>query len=271
MNGYVHELAASGGSEVLIWICIFLTGAVAGVMNAVVGSGTLVTFPVLLLFGYPPLVANLSNTLGLVAGNVSSSIGYRHQAWEQSAALRRLIPASISGGVIGALLLFVLPGGLFRLAVPVLLAIGVVMVFVGPVVQRQAAVQSRTDASARRRHAVTSIALLGFVGVVGVYGGYFGASQGVLLTGLLGVLSAMSMQSILAVRTILVTAVNAVSSIIYLIVAPGAIDWSVVLLIMFGSAVGGTLGVRIGRRLSPTLLRVLIAILGVVAIAALVN
>src|SRR3954447_2425456 len=106
-------------------------------INTVVGSGTLVTFPVLLLFGYPPLVANVSNNIGLVGGNISGTIGYRAELAGQGAVLKRLLPASAVGGVTGALLLLVLPAAAFRAIVPALIALGLVLVVWGPAWQRR--------------------------------------------------------------------------------------------------------------------------------------
>jgi uncharacterized membrane protein YfcA len=120
-------------------LAILVAGLAAGTINTVVGSGTLITFPTLLFLGDPPVVANVSNTVGLVAGGVTAVHGYRGELEGAGAALRRLAPASLAGGVIGAVLLLVLPSKAFQAIVPVLIALGLVLVVLGPRLQRRAA------------------------------------------------------------------------------------------------------------------------------------
>ena len=108
-----------------LWV--LLAGVGAGTINSIVGSGTLITFPTLLLLGYPPLTANVSNNIGLVAGGASASWGYRRELAGQRALLTRLLPMSIAGSVLGAALLLVLPASAFRAVVPVLIVIALVL------------------------------------------------------------------------------------------------------------------------------------------------
>ena len=117
---------------------VLLAGVGAGTINSIVGSGTLITFPTLLLLGYPPLTANVSNNIGLVAGGASASWGYRRELAGQRALLTRLLPMSIAGSMLGAALLLVLPAAAFRAVVPVLIVIALVLVIFGPRIQRAA-------------------------------------------------------------------------------------------------------------------------------------
>jgi uncharacterized membrane protein YfcA len=266
---------------VLELIAIFAAGFWAGMINVVVGSGTLVTFPVLLLFGYPPLVANVSNNIGLVGGGITGTIGYRAELAGRGATLKRLLPASALGGVTGAVLLLVLPAEAFRAIVPALVAIGLVMVVWGPALQRRAARRreprqaapatlggpASTVAPGRSR--VHEAAITGGVFVLGIYGGYFGAAQGVLLVGLLSVLTTETLQSITGLKNLLTTAVNALAAVTFMIVSWHSVDWKVVLLIATGATLGGVAGARFGRRLSPLLLRSLIVLVGVAALVRL--
>jgi uncharacterized membrane protein YfcA len=264
---------------VLELLAIFAAGFWAGMINVVVGSGTLVTFPVLLLFGYPPLVANVSNNIGLVGGGITGTIGYRAELAGRAATLKRLLPASALGGITGALLLLVLPADAFRAIVPVLVAIGLVMVVWGPALQRWAARrrEARRPAPATagapvatvERSRVHEAAIVGGVFVLGIYGGYFGAAQGVLLVGLLSVLTTETLQSITGLKNLLTTAVNALAAVTFMIVSWHSVDWKVVLLIATGATLGGVAGARFGRRLSPLLLRSLIVLVGVTALARL--
>ena len=109
-------------------LAIALAGLAAGTVNTVVGSGTLITFPVLLAFGYAPVTANVSNTIGLVPGSISGAIGYRRElAGQGGRASRAGRDVRCSGGVTGAILLLVLPAAAFAAIVPVFIACALVL------------------------------------------------------------------------------------------------------------------------------------------------
>ena len=249
---------------------IFAAGIWAGMINTVVGSGTLVTFPVLLLFGYPPLTANVSNNIGLLAGSVSGVYGYRAEARQHLGLVLRLVPASAAGGLAGALLLFVLPAEAFGAIVPVLIAIGLLMVVVGPSLQRRAAARRDPDDTSTGRTGSPRASLVVLVFALGVYGGYFGAAQGILLVGLFGVMLTIGMQGINALKNVLAGVVNGVAAIVFVVVARDHIDWKVVGLIAGGSLIGGYVGARVGRRLPPNALRAVILAVGIVALVRIV-
>ena len=265
---------------------IALAGLAAGAINAVVGSGTLITFPTLLALGYPPVTANVSNNIGLVFGGVSGAWGYREHLAGQRSRIRRLAPLSCLGSVTGAVLLLRLPGAAFAAIVPVLIALSLVLVILQPRISRAAA--ARRDAGARpderqveqpggtpvppaQREGTpaTRVALVAGILLAGMYGGYFGAAQGVLLVGLLGSLLHESLQRVNAAKNVLSLVVNSTAAVTFLVVRPGAVDWTVVALVAAGSVVGGLLGARIGRWLPPVALRALIVVVGVVAITRL--
>ncbi|HET9021614.1 MAG TPA: sulfite exporter TauE/SafE family protein [Ornithinibacter sp.] len=248
-------------------LLVVLAGIGAGTINTIVGSGTLITFPTLLLLGVPPVTANISNNIGLVPGSLTGSIGYRHELVGAGPDLRRLVPMSLVGSATGAVLLLVLDPELFRAIVPVLILIGLVLVVVGP----------RLNAWAERRRAEGTASEEGHLramqaGVLGagVYGGYFGAAQGIILMGILGSLSSEPIQRLNGYKNVLGTVVNAVAAIVFVAVASERIDWLVVLLIAVGSTIGGVLGATVGRRLPPPVLRAVIVVIGLVAIARLV-
>ena len=246
-------------------LCILLAGMAAGTINTIVGSGTLITFPTLLFFGYPPVVANVSNTVGLVAGGVTGVHGYRAELRGTSRTLRRLVPMSFLGAVTGALLLLVLPAKAFNAIVPALIALGLVLVVVGPRLQ---------DAAARRhRNAVVpwhQPVMLAGTFVAGVYGGYFGAAQGVILIGLLSALSSEPLQRLNGYKNVLGTVVNAVAAVTFMVVAWDRISWPVAGLVALGALAGGYIGSTVGRRLPPNALRAFIIVIGVVAIVKMV-
>ncbi len=250
-------------------VAIFLAGVAAGTINAVVGSGTLITFPVLLAFGFPPVVANVSNNIGLVPGGVTATLGYRTELGGQSRNMRLLAPMSLLGAASGALLLLRLPASAFEAIVPVLLAISLVLVVLQPRIQ--AVVARRRSAAPSSSESGHQRLVMAGTFVAGVYGGYFGAAQGVLLVGLLGSLLPESLQRVNALKNLLSLVVNLVAALVFVSVARNHIDWRVVALIAVGSLIGGYLGARYGRRLPPSALRVLIVVVGVVAIVRVVT
>lgn len=243
---------------------IILAGLWAGTINTVVGSGTLVTFPTLLFFGYPPVSANISNSLGLVAGGISGAWGYRREIRPLRSLLVKLAPASFIGSIIGALLLLVLPEAAFEAIVPILIALALVLVVLGPRLNRWAA---RHEASGLTRSRL--IVLVVWVVLAGMYGGYFGAAQGILLIGVMGVLLPNNLQELNGAKNVLGVIVNFTAAVVFLVVDPAQVNWAVVGLIAIGSFAGGLIGARIGRRMSPWLLRLTIVVIGVIAIVVL--
>jgi uncharacterized membrane protein YfcA len=241
---------------------ILAAGVAAGAINAVVGSGSLITFPTLLAFGFPPVVANVSNNIGLVPGNISGTYGYRRELEGQRGRLVGLGLMSLAGSVAGAILLLSLPASAFKLIVPVLILIACVLVIVQP--RLSAWVASRREARGGRG----SLALPAGVLLAGAYGGYFGAAQGVLVIGLLGNFMSESLQRINAAKNVLVTIVNASAAVVFIIFAHVA--WLAVLLVAAGAAVGGLLGARFGRRLPPAALRILVVLIGLISAVKLI-
>jgi uncharacterized membrane protein YfcA len=246
-------------------IALLVAGMAAGTINTIVGAGTLITFPMLLFFGYPPVVANVSNTVGLVAGGVTGIHGYRAELVGQGRTLRALMPASFLGAVTGAVLLLWLPESAFDAIVPALIALALVLVLAGPRLQAWAAARHPDQDSLGRRVLMT----VGIFGA-GVYGGYFGAAQGVLLLGIMSVLMTISLQHITGLKNVLGTVVNAVAALTFILVAPDRIDWTVAALIAVGALAGGFVGAHVGRRLSPSVLRAVIVVVGTLAIAKMV-
>ncbi|MBU8833800.1 sulfite exporter TauE/SafE family protein [Mycolicibacterium goodii] len=253
-------------------ILIALAGVGAGAINAVVGSGTLITFPTLVALGYPPVTSTMSNAVGLVAGGVSGTWGYRRELRGQWKRLRWQIPASLIGAIMGAWLLLHLPEKVFVTVVPVLLILALVLVLVGPRIQAWA--RKKAEASGNGVDHVgprRMVAVVLGTWVVGIYGGYFTAAQGILLIAVMGALLPESIQRMNAAKNLLSLLVNVVAALAYTIVAFDRISWAAAGLIAVGSLFGGFLGAHYGRRLSPNALRGVIVVVGLIGLYRLLT
>jgi len=238
-------------------LAILGAGLAAGTVNAVVGSGSLITFPTLLALGYPAVTANVSNTIGLVPGAISGSIGYRRELAGQGPRIRSLGVASAGGGLTGGLLLLALPGAVFRRVVPVLILVACALVALQPrlAARRLGAPDAHQKA---RRHG--GAALHGAIFATGIYGGYFGAAQGVILIALLGIFLEDSLQRLNGLKNALATIVNGIAALLFIVFAHVA--WGPAGLLAVGSAIGGQVGASFGRRIPSPVLRLIIIVVG---------
>ncbi|REE97542.1 sulfite exporter TauE/SafE family protein [Thermomonospora umbrina] len=247
---------------------VFAAGVAAGGINAVVGSGTLITFPTLVALGFPPVTANVSNNIGLVFGSAAGAYGYREELKGQRARLARLGAGSLAGTLIGATLLLGLPPGAFKVIVPVLILVALVLVVVQP--------RLNVWLAERREHPHPHGGPWLWAGVLaaGVYGGYFGAAQGIILIALLGIFLNDDLQRLNGVKNVLAFVANGAAAVVFIAVwAVGGteIDWIAALLIAVGSTLGGLVGASAGRRLPPAVLRGIIVAVGVTAIVNLLR
>lgn len=236
---------------------VFGAGIVAGTVNTVVGSGSLLTFPTLLAFGYSPFVANVSNSIGMVPGSVSGAIGYRRELVGQGDRVRRLAVASVAGVLLGAGLLLALPGSSFEKVVPFLVLLAVALVIAQP----RLAARMATRKLARDNPDKPELLLDVSVFLTAVYGGYFGAAQGVILIALLAIFVDDHLQRLNALKNVLAALVNGVGSLLFAIFA--AVAWLPAALLAVGAAIGGQIGAKYGRRLPPNLLRLIIVVVGI--------
>ena len=253
-------------------LLIALAGIGAGAINSLVGSGTLITFPTLVTLGFPPVTATMSNAVGLVAGGLSGTLGYRAELAGQWDRLRWQIPASLTGAIIGAYLLLHLPEKVFTQIVPVLLVGALILVVLGPRIQAFA--RRRAEEAGRSADHVSAARMTALVAgtfAVGIYGGYFTAAQGILLIGVMGALLPEDIQRMNAAKNLLSLLVNIVAAMAYTLVAFDRISWTAAALIAVGSLFGGWFGARYGRRLSPAALRVVIVVVGLIGLYRLLH
>ena len=234
-------------------LAIFAAGLAAGTINVIVGSGSLITFPTLLALGYPPILANVSNNVGLVPGSASAVVAYRRELEGQRSRLLKLGAASLTGGITGAVLLLALPSSVFKAAIPALVLLATVLMAVQPRVSAWLAARGE-------RHVHGGAPLLAGVFLTGIYGGYFGAAQGVILISLLAIFIDDGLQRLNGTKNALALLVNGVAAVVFILSTH--IDWSVAALIAAGSIIGGQLGGHYGRRLRADVLRACIVVVG---------
>ncbi len=241
-------------------LAVLAAGFAAGILTSTVGVASLLSFPVLLAIGLPPVVANASNTIGMTPAGLSGSFGYRQELREHPRITFLVLVLCAVGAVGGAALLLALPPGVFEAVVPWLILVTSVLVGVQPAINKRLRERRGADAPDRVH---MSPATAFWAGITGVYGGYFGAGSGVMMMAVLGFGLDLDLRVINALKTLAVGAANVVATVIFVFLAD--LDWLAIGLLAAGSVVGGYVGARIGRRLPPTLLRVLIVIVGVTA------
>jgi uncharacterized membrane protein YfcA len=248
-------------------LLVALVGAAAGLINTVVGSGTLITFPTLLALGMPPVLANVSNCIGLAPGSFAGALAGRAELVGQRARVLRYGTASLLGAVAGALLLLRLPSAAFDAIVPALIGLGLLLVVIGPALSRRVA--AHRERHGREADGPGPAWLWPVVVVTGAYGGYFGAAQGVLVIAVMGVALTESLARINALKNVLTGIANGVAGVVFVLISD--VDWVVVALLAVGSVLGAQVGARVGRRLPPKVYRVVIVVVGLAAIVNLLR
>jgi hypothetical protein len=236
-------------------------GVAAGAINTVVGSGSLITFPTLLALGYAPVLANVTNTVGIFPGSVSGVVGYRHELRDGVGRAVRFGTLSAVGSIAGALLLLQLPESAFDAIVPALILIACVLVAVQP------RLSAWLTARQRRGHQGGPLLWLGIL-LTGAYGGYFGAAQGVLLIALLAIFIDDDLQRLNALKNVLAGVANGVAAVVFISISEVA--WGAAAALAVGAIIGGQLGATVGRRLPPPIYRSAIVLVGVVAASVLI-
>ena len=240
---------------VLEVLAVLAAGTVAGGVNAVVGSGSLITFPTLLAVGFSPVTANVSNCVGLVPGGVSGSFGYRRELRGQWRRCGILAIGTTLGAVLGGILLLELPDAVFDAVVPVLILLAVALMAVKPSPGQHAGGPNMAGGVA------SSFA-------TGIYGGYFGAAQGIILVSLLRLSFPFDLQVLNAMKNVLAGVANAVAGLLFIVVADVA--WDAALLIAAGSLVGAAVGARYGRRIPSEILRRVVIVYGTIVALILI-
>lgn len=236
---------------------IIAGGMGAGAINAIAGSGTLLSFPILLAVGYPAVTANVSNNIGLVPGSMSAVYNTREGLEGQRPRAVRLGIGSSLGALCGSILLLTLDSDVFDAVVPVLVILAATLMLFQPRVA--ALVASRREG---RGHDVPEAGLVAPVVCffAGIYGGYFGAAQGIILLATIGSLLPDALGRTNALKNVLAGTVNSVAALLFVFF--GDVAWGPVALIAAGSIVGAVIGARLGKRVPVPVLRGFIVCLG---------
>src|SRR5665647_643970 len=243
--------------SVIAVLAVVAAGFAAGAVNTIVGSGSLITYPVMVFLGVPPVTANIANTVGLVPGSLAGAWGYRDKLAGQKKLLVRLGTASVTGAIGGAILLTQLPKATFALVVPVLILAAAVLVGLQPLIVK------RTRPAAGTRWGQLTF----WVFLSGIYGGYFSAAQGVILLGVLGVFLASGLQEQNAVKNVLQALVNIVAAIVFVVV--GGVAWKYTVMVAIGSLIGAPVGAKVAKRIPARVFRIGIGVLGVLMAAVM--
>lgn len=241
---------------------VLAAGFVAGILTSTVGVASLVSFPVLLAIGLPPVVANTSNTIGMAPAGVSGSYGYRRELREHPTVTRVVLVTSALGAVVGAALLLGLPSTVFEIVVPWLILGTCLLVGIQPRLKAWARSRNAHPEGHENLSAVPPLTRV-MATVTGVYGGYFGAGSGVMMLAVLGLGTSLEFRILNALKTFSVMVANLVATAIFAVIAP--VDWRVVVVLAAGSVVGGYAGSHLGRLLPETVLRGLIVVAGIAA------
>ena len=230
------------------------------------GVASLLSFPVLLAVGLPPVVANASNTVGMMPAGLSGSFGYRRELRQHPRVTRVVLLTCAVGSVAGAFLLLQLPPGIFEAVVPWLILGTTILVGIQPWVNRRLRARRGHDAPDRVHMSPQTMA---WATLTGAYGGYFGAGSGVMMMAVLGFGLDIDLKIVNALKTLAVMAANVIATAIFLVLAD--LDWLAIALLAGGSVVGGYVGSHIGRRLPSSLLRALVVVAGLTAFVLLLG
>jgi len=233
-----------------------LAAAAAGVVNALAGGGTLITFPTLTALGLPAVAANVTNTIALAPGHLGATLAQKRDLAGQRARVRRLVPAAILGGLVGGLLLLFTSEKVFRQLVPFLILLASALL----------AVQERVRAWLMRRlgahHASHEALAVVPVFLASIYGGYFGAGLSVIVLAALGLLIDDSLTRLNATKQAIGFAANGAAAVLFLF--SGQVHWVAALVMAVAAVAGGAAGGRLAGRVRPATLRLVVVTVGVV-------
>ena len=238
-------------------IGLILAGGAAGAINAVAGGGTLVTFPTLLAFGTPPIIANATSTLALTIGTAGSVFGFRSHIQAVKPWLWRFVPVSIAGGWIGSWLLTHTSDRTFSRLVPFLILFATVLFLSQGFLRRFAGLEQHKP-NHSKHHAIDGA--IAFQFAVAIYGGYFGAGIGILMLASLGFIGLADIHEMNALKTVLASLINFVAAVWF--VVAGLIHWPKAGVMTVGALAGYFVGSHYSQRIPQARVRQIITAIG---------
>jgi uncharacterized membrane protein YfcA len=257
--------------DLTLWqiVVIFVAAFVAGIMNALAGGGTILTFPALIWIGQAPVVANVTSTVALLPGALSSFFGYRKEVSGSRRWIEIFILPSIIGGLLGALLLLLTPAKFFALIVPYLILFATVLFALQEPLNRRlrrsTEVARQFEESDGQKNSVSNKWLIGAVVVqfiVAIYGGYFGAGVGILMLATLGLIGLTDIHQMNGLKNALGFSINSVASISFIF--SGQVRWSAALVMAIAAIIGGYSGANLARKLGRTFARRAVIVIGLI-------
>jgi uncharacterized membrane protein YfcA len=237
---------------------LFVTAIWAGALNAIAGGGTFFTFPVLLLLGIPPIIANTTNKVGIAIASISGVAGF----WPEVKRIRPLLPlfiaTALTGSLLGSLLLLITPPQRFEEMVPWLM-LGATLLFAFGARFARVISGLRNRAPRPEGEINRPLAAIGQT-LIGVYGGFFAAGMGILMMALYATSGMKEIHEMNALKSVAGLAINLISAAVFL--AVGIVDWSVAIILIGGALIGGYSGATLSKRLSPAVIRGFIVVYG---------
>lgn len=240
-------------------VLIFVAAMIAGFINAIAGGGTLVTFPVLIALGVPPVVANVTNTVALVPGTIGGMWAQRNDFHSQYLRLLKLLPVAILGGLAGGLIILNTSEQAFRIIIPYLILMASILLAAQVHIKNW--VIARMGNVHHEKH--SPVFMISMVFLAAIYGGYFGAGLGVILMAVLGMVTDDSLTRLNFLKQALGFAINLAAAIYFAF--SGKVDWAIALVMMFGFILGGWMGGKLAGKIKPELLRWIVVSAGLIA------
>ena len=243
--------------SILTFLGIFLVGIFAGAVNSVAGGGSLISFPTMIAFGIPAIVANATNTAGIWPGSLSSAITYSREIKPDRKLLLTLLLPSMLGGLLGAVVLVITPPALFGEIVPFLVLFATLLFasrgLLDRLLKRQAEDSGEVSMLGR---------IWGFIFqlFVATYGGYFGAGIGILMLGSFSIMGMRDIHKMNGLKTLIGTMINLIAFIFFAI--KGLVDWPIAAVMAVGTVLGGFGGARISKHINQKYLRWFVILVG---------
>jgi hypothetical protein len=242
----------------LDYVLISLAALAAGLVNALAGGGTLISFPTLIFVGLPPVAANVTNTVALCPGYLGATLAQSNDLRGQTRRLWWAVPAGVIGGIIGGLLLLNTGERIFRQLVPFLILLASALLAVQDPVKRWLQRRAARAGSKPMPEWWASLP----IGLAAVYGGYFGAGLSVIILAVLGLTLEDNLTRLNALKQAIAFSANIAAALLF--VFSGQVVWSAALVMAVGALIGGALGGRLAGRIKPATLRGIVVVIGVI-------